>query len=123
AGASYGCADSLLRVVLHAALAFVGVGVARSRVQSFPARRSSDLDVPVLADVQPERRARREPARPRARDRLAHAGASRSRARGRAERKGTRLNTRHVKRSYAVFCPEKKKNRRNGAREQMWSVQ
>src|SRR5207302_11279563 len=86
-------------------------------LHSFPTRRSSDL-VPgacgrnrALGDRSPSRRGggRRTPPVARLRSVLAgskHAG----------DRKSTRLNSSHVKISYAVFCLKKKKiNKQNRA--------
>src|SRR5690606_41073818 len=88
---------------------------------SFPTRRSSDLRrapsriragraaLLKLRRFQKESRSRRE--------RPAHRAAAACRRRGRAgclpgraDRKSTRLNSSHVKISYAVFCLKKKKH-------------
>src|SRR5690606_41472469 len=71
-------------------------------IHSFPTRRSSDLGVPLA-----EQRAVRvavvgEPL-------LAERGADRVHVPG--DRKSTRLNSSHVKTSYAVFCLKKKSSR------------
>src|SRR5690606_42093476 len=83
---------------------------------SFPTRRSSDLG----------RRAEHRPERPAPRaDRLfrepaaagadggtrgpGRAGGPDARGAGKSDRKSTRLNSSHVKISYAVFCLKKKK--------------
>src|SRR5690606_41736418 len=93
---------------------------------SFPTRRSSDLtpeggprgrhalvlqptnteSPPPHAPDRPRHRNHRpgmEEGQPRGRDRLRGAG------RAPADRKSTRLNSSHVKISYAVFCLKKKK--------------
>src|SRR5690606_41714359 len=72
-------------------------------LRSFPTRRSSDLLAARVA-VRPAHR----PARPAARD-APRPGVPRD-DRGRQDRKSTRLNSSHVKISYAVFCLKKKKN-------------
>src|SRR5436305_8489717 len=77
------------------------------QLHSFPTRRSSDL----LA----EHRERGEGPRPsRADDRLRldpplRGRGRSSRSRSSADRKSTRLNSSHVRISYAVFCLKKKK--------------
>src|SRR5690606_41582598 len=79
-------------------------------LHSFPTRRSSDLQRRTGAGrgcvgrpVRPGTRRRRRPCRvPRLPDRAA-----------RRDRKSTRLNSSHVKISYAVFCLKKKKNQQN----------
>src|SRR5690606_41489506 len=70
-------------------------------LHSFPTRRSSDLGRWSTAP------------RPRARCRLVSRGSRRGSRRGmprdaRRDRKSTRLNSSHVKISYAVFCLKKK---------------
>src|SRR5690606_40357140 len=94
---------------------------ARRELPSFPTRRSSDLDRagggrPAL----PRRGARRRGggARRRRTAQLpaaaatgpALAAARRGPGHARADRKSTRLNSSHVKISYAVFCLKKKNN-------------
>src|SRR5436305_3250598 len=73
-------------------------------LHSFPTRRSSDLlaggDWPKSLD----NAAVHAPGRNRTCD-LAH-----ERPHGRADRKSTRLNSSHVRISYAVFCLKKKTN-------------
>src|SRR5207302_11284373 len=87
-------------------------------LHSFPTRRSSDLhrvaSSHVLELLRPERKALRDHARSalplpeRAACRGARAPHVRHQ-RGRRDRKSTRLNSSHVKISYAVFCLKKKK--------------
>src|SRR5207302_11068479 len=72
-------------------------------LHSFPTRRSSDLLQPAepgdaAAAAPGNDRCVREPDRPA------------ERVRGLKDRKSTRLNSSHVKISYAVFCLKKKKN-------------
>src|SRR5690606_41248131 len=78
-------------------------------LHSFPTRRSSDLQGvrnPVAPAI--------ETAQLTAIDQLqaiaAHQGGQHFRILGQADRKSTRLNSSHVKISYAVFCLKKKKN-------------
>src|SRR5690606_41824050 len=98
---SMSCVDFQL---LCSVFFFHGSGDPRD-LHSFPTRRSSDLD-----RAEPARRRRRQPgaqpAREPARQRVeVHprpaSGAHR-------DRKSTRLNSSHVKISYAVFCLKKK---------------
>src|SRR5207302_11211792 len=82
-------------------------------LHSFPTRRSSDLDGDRPDAAQDDRRRRRrhggwlrdgrdQPDRPERPARAVPAQAGR-------DRKSTRLNSSHVKISYAVFCLKKKK--------------
>src|SRR5690606_41222896 len=94
--------------------------LARRQLPSFPTRRSSDL----VAACPPRSRRRVRGARPAADHSV---GVGRDHPRGGAganyrrrsdqhpDRKSTRLNSSHVKISYAVFCL-KKKNKRNKVR-------
>src|SRR5436305_10476212 len=77
-------------------------------LHSFPTRRSSDLGV---RRRRREAALRREPPR-RARGRRHPGARAAARARDR-DRKSTRLNSSHVRISYAVFCLKKKKNHLN----------
>src|SRR5690606_41717883 len=88
--------------------------IPRGALHSFPTRRSSDLPgevadhgleveqgfEPALADLRLIRRVRRVPGRVLQDVALDHR---------RQDRKSTRLNSSHVKISYAVFCLKKKK--------------
>src|SRR5690606_41505506 len=94
-------------------------------IPSFPTRRSSDLaDHPELRHLMPAHAACPAPRRNRAVARVARAvagllvriqlGEGRSgmqavEHRDRVDRKSTRLNSSHVKISYAVFCLKKKR--------------
>src|SRR5436309_8922661 len=71
-------------------------------LHSFPTRRSSDLDYLAADHTAEELRAL---ARPELRPALEPHIAS---ARSSSDRKSTRLNSSHVKMSYAVFCLKKK---------------
>src|SRR5690606_41701349 len=76
---------------------------------SFPTRRSSDLP-----PGSPGTRARRDvprDGRGSRRRRRARSATPRPSPGGRRDRKSTRLNSSHVKISYAVFCLKKKKRR------------
>src|SRR5690606_42058565 len=64
----------------------------RRALHSFPTRRSSDLSVPALRHPQPALHATN--------GRVIH---------DQTDRKSTRLNSSHVKISYAVFCLKKKR--------------
>src|SRR5690606_41250696 len=82
-------------------------------LHSFPTRRSSDL-----RQGRVDRRQRADPVellrrdrRPPPRRRLRHPGRLGA-APLAADRKSTRLNSSHVKISYAVFCLKKKNNKR-----------
>src|SRR5207302_9615777 len=91
-------------------------------LHSFPTRRSSDLSRAVCAALEEGRELRPEDLHndlersvlerysevARARNDLLSAGAELVRLSGR-DRKSTRLNSSHVKISYAVFCLKKKK--------------
>src|SRR5207302_11418510 len=96
-------------------LLFYSYGAPRD-LHSFPTRRSSDLgrSAPVLLEQQQPARevAHRTRAEEHERVRGALHRAPRAvvvdRVRG-ADRKSTRLNSSHVKISYAVFCLKKKK--------------
>src|SRR5690606_41386430 len=75
-------------------------------LHSFPTRRSSDLPRPAA------RRARSGPARAGSPDGAVparHSGRAPPRSSHGPDRKSTRLNSSHVKISYAVFCLKKKK--------------
>src|SRR5207302_8829835 len=76
---------------------------------SFPTRRSSDLAVGTAARqrVERARRRRRDPCGDSAERPLDSASRGRIPA---GDRKSTRLNSSHVKISYAVFCLKKKKD-------------
>src|SRR5690606_41611463 len=85
-------------------------------LHSFPTRRSSDLhpvDVPTALFEPPAAVPTAAPGRSRGRAADHHpdgAGAvQRFREPGESDRKSTRLNSSHVKISYAVFCLKKKK--------------
>src|SRR5690606_41423244 len=98
---------------------FVFYGVVDLRVlRSFPTRRSSDLGQPVLVDGDQAQdlcdrdgrkrevgtmKAEGEPAPEEGQQ---HGGSHRQQ-----DRKSTRLNSSHVKISYAVFCLKKKKKK------------
>src|SRR5690606_41265817 len=77
-------------------------------LHSFPTRRSSDLG---LRDLRAE--GGRSPPRTRLHHRLSRGGVAAGPAEGGrprlGDRKSTRLNSSHVKISYAVFCLKKKK--------------
>src|SRR5207302_10295094 len=86
-----------------------------THLHSFPTRRSSDLRgrgharpgapcQPVGPMVPPAVRMRARAGEPRIRQRVAQAAGMKGR-----DRKSTRLNSSHVKISYAVFCLKKKK--------------
>src|SRR5690606_41809371 len=93
-------------------------------LHSFPTRRSSDLrsSSPVKETLTPPWSLRAGGSRRRCRDAgvlALRTGAAGQRSRGRRvvrggaehrDRKSTRLNSSHVKISYAVFCLKKKKN-------------
>src|SRR5690606_40700810 len=95
----------------HLSLSFFSSYAAHRYLHSFPTRRSSDLvgrergwrrrQVALLAGVRPDERAA---GRARARRPVGphHRG---------TDRKSTRLNSSHVKISYAVFCLKKKKQK------------
>src|SRR5690606_41822005 len=82
---------------------------------SSPTRRSSDLH-PGRGHREHRHRRPRHAARRRQEPRLGDAGGGTGRLRARArrdgpeDRKSTRLNSSHVKISYAVFCLKKKVN-------------
>src|SRR5690606_39930453 len=91
-------------------------------LHSFPTRRSSDLDStegPFLV-IDPSREPRKVSLerRPRSQQREAYRFGSRYHqpswrpSAHRPDRKSTRLNSSHVKISYAVFCLKKKKNKK-----------
>src|SRR5690606_39687598 len=82
---------------------FLSSSAAPRHLHSFPTRRSSDLPLPL-----PHRRPPlgERPGGGRVRPQsLRHRGLGH-----RGDRKSTRLNSSHVKISYAVFCLKKKKN-------------
>src|SRR5690606_41422479 len=90
-------------------------------LHSFPTRRSSDLR-PEAPAVQPRRagagphgaggQGRAVDGAEAGADRAGSCGGGRVRRARRSDRKSTRLNSSHVKISYAVFCLKKKKKRR-----------
>src|SRR5690606_41922583 len=90
-------------------------------LHSFPTRRSSDLTAATRGRSPTGRGARPDSSRPprpspRAARRQSSRGGSspaarRRRSQARQDRKSTRLNSSHVKISYAVFCLKKKTNR------------
>src|SRR5690606_41732606 len=91
-------------------------------LHSFPTRRSSDLGgdrhVHAVADEHGRARERRQVQAP-ALDRavqLLRQPLGGERRRRREDRKSTRLNSSHVKISYAVFCLKKKKKKRKRTR-------
>src|SRR5690606_41670213 len=97
--------------VLHSFFFFYCSGVHRD-LHSFPTRRSSDL-VAAGADL-PEARGHHHPRlhrRALGPALLPAAQARRDRAR-QLDRKSTRLNSSHVKISYAVFCLKKKNKKK-----------
>src|SRR5690606_41442644 len=81
---------------------------------SFPTRRSSDLNsgrsrrLPGRTGSHRSRRVARPLVRMAARPGLVHGGGGEPSDRGGRDRKSTRLNSSHVKTSYAVFCLKKK---------------
>src|SRR5207302_7938428 len=100
--------------------------LAHRALHSFPTRRSSDLGplrAAAVAEGGPARRqrARDHDRRPQARHRCPDAHGERggfsglegqcSRRERWGDRKSTRLNSSHVKISYAVFCLKKKKKK------------
>src|SRR5207302_10252524 len=95
-------------------------------LHSFPTRRSSDLyDAGLSADRAPDRPHQRAARRHRGVGGVVHAirrgGRRRRHQRGREiprDRKSTRLNSSHVKISYAVFCLKKKKKTTNRTQQQ-----
>src|SRR5207302_10296710 len=100
----YHAMDTYQRTVSHRILFFYCYGDHRD-LHSFPTRRSSDLPLPAWSRSARRRRASPSaPRRQRAPCRAAlHAGLAL------VDRKSTRLNSSHVKISYAVFCLKKKK--------------
>src|SRR5207302_5782332 len=79
-------------------------------LHSFPTRRSSDLTVPpAQADSQRLEAVRLRSRSDEARSANAPRAARRPLVRRGRDRKSTRLNSSHVKISYAVFCLKKKK--------------
>src|SRR5690606_41558570 len=96
--------------ILWSLLSFSSLFRVHAHLPSFPTRRSSDLPFPILLA-------------PTAYHKLAHAEGELATARGAGaagatfvvstsatDRKSTRLNSSHVKISYAVFCLKKKKH-------------
>src|SRR5436305_11114478 len=74
----------------------------------FPTRRSSDLRGRGAGADEPHPPADRRAPRPGA----AHGGDPHHLQRDRQDRKSTRLNSSHVRISYAVFCLKKKKKKK-----------
>src|SRR5690606_41954497 len=86
-------------------------------LHSFPTRRSSDLPPTAIQARRVRRRFRvsssRRPRSPSAQVRTAGPASRPASPPGSAEdRKSTRLNSSHVKISYAVFCLKKKKKKK-----------
>src|SRR5207302_9920372 len=94
---------STFRLPTHPSPLFFYCSLPHRALHSFPTRRSSDL----------RRRRRLWPTRARAHKsahrRRRHRRAPLGRVADKADRKSTRLNSSHVKISYAVFCLKKKK--------------
>src|SRR5690606_40177387 len=84
----------------------------RRTLHSFPTRRSSDLLVGEAVTEVVAHDAHRAHDVVEVRQRLAHE------LRQRRDRKSTRLNSSHVKSSYAVFCLKKKKKTPSGPHRQ-----
>src|SRR5690606_41881856 len=98
----------------HAFSFFFSSSGAHRDLHSFPTRRSSDLGGAVRArGVLPRRAGTRE--RSSRRDRLGELAPERAPSSARRDRKSTRLNSSHVKISYAVFCLKKKKRKHETA--------
>src|SRR5436309_10602023 len=95
-------------------IVFYSTGSPRD-LHSFPTRRSSDLaQQRSRLPSRVERPSRRLDARRAARDDGADVRRAQLDVRpdGAKDRKSTRLNSSHVKSSYAVFCLKKKRRRR-----------
>src|SRR5690606_42092444 len=93
---------------------FFSCSLSLRSLLSFPTRRSSDLDRRQRrgGGSRVHRRARDQAGGRLHRRRLGPRGQAHGPCRrDRLDRKSTRLNSSHVKISYAVFCLKKKKNR------------
>src|SRR5690606_42130326 len=108
----------VVRPCVYLILSFKCYGVHRN-LHSFPTRRSSDLPRRLLVELRqlaadagsPVAAARPRQVAQRRRDpagSLVEHGRGRPRRDPREDRKSTRLNSSHVKISYAVFCLKKK---------------
>src|SRR5690606_41671703 len=106
---------SIIRPYLH--VFFLNYPHSHRALSSFPTRRSSDLQQPAdrSGHVQDEEGGRHRP-------RASAKNVLNRRDRRNPDRKSTRLNSSHVKISYAVFCLKKKKHIIKIQRQQTISI-
>src|SRR5690606_40840750 len=88
---------------------FLDGSVHHRVLHSFPTRRSSDLRVPSVRDHSVSNPEKAPAAAPRPLPESQSGWTETVRCDYQSDRKSTRLNSSHVKISYAVFCLKKKK--------------